>query len=215
MTVSLDKRQGSSHLHASVCTAERLGSLTSIDTSPGGKLGTDTCSTLLVRSGAKVPPLPTPPPFPCKATPYQWPAFVGLVHLMLHHVFSVMDDIDDSRALLWTLRRFVQEPSPHQEREAIEAGCAHSEIQVVDEGGLGRHSGWVVVPDKRHCQGAPERLQAVLMRLAGGQVGQVHNLQVPAWPRALHQPTRHHADQGCAFARQVTCRDAAEELLTI
>ena len=82
----------------------------------------------------------------------------------------------------------------HQEREAIKAGCAHSEIQVIDEGGLGRHSGWVVVPDQRDCEGPAQRLQTVLMRLAGGQISQIHNLQVPAWPGALHQPTYHQAD---------------------
>lgn len=34
-------------------------------TSPGGRYATETCSTLLVRSGANVSPEPMPPPFPC------------------------------------------------------------------------------------------------------------------------------------------------------
>ena len=175
-----------SSLCAYVVNSIRVGGVTSMDTSPGGRLGTDTCSTLLLRSGAKTPPLPTPPPLPCTTEPSQWPTSKGPSGA----AYAAQGCSRRPLALQSTEIGMCGARcrlAAYQEMEPNKTSCAHSEVQVVDKGSLGRHSSRIVMPDQRHCQGASERLQAVLMQLACGQIGQIHNLEVPAWPRALHQ----------------------------
>ena len=75
---------------------------------------------------------------------------------------------------IYQTRALHQGDKAHQEGKAIQASSTHGEVQVVDEGGLGGHCGRVVVPDERHRQGPSEGLQAVLVGLPCGEVGQVH-----------------------------------------
>jgi hypothetical protein len=86
----------------------------------------------------------------------------------------------------WAADAGVPRRSPvHQQREAVEAGRAHGEVQVVDECLGGRQRCWVVVPGECDAERAAQRAQAVAVRLPGGQVRAVHHLQRPPWPGAL------------------------------
>ena len=85
----------------------------------------------------------------------------------------------------WQHGKQAMQGASDQQREAVEAGRADGEVQVVDEGLGGRQRGREVVPGKRDAQRAAQRAQAVAVRLPCREVCAVHNLQGPAGAGAL------------------------------